>query len=379
MTILSIITILFTFFYILFIVYLIYQWNRINPSEQYTYSTEPLVTIVISARNEEDHILDCINSCLNQKYPAHLLEIIVVDDQSEDATYEIVESIKDPRLVLMRLGVHRRTTIKGSKKKALAYGVNHAKGEIICTTDADCIVPENWIKNLVVYFSNQNTKFVCGPIKIIRKSGFINRFQTLDFSGSGLVNAASMHSKLFYLGNAANLAYRKEVFLEGDAFENNYSIASGDDVFLLDKVRRTYPNGIVFAKSKDVIVETHAMLGWTAFIHQRMRWAGKMSIVKDWKLKAVPIFVWMQRVFVFGLLIASISLKDMKLILISISCLILQWLVDFILQMDACRFYNIKKWEVWFIPIAFVHSVYFIILGLLSWMPISPKWKGRRI
>lgn len=76
-----------------------------------------MVTILIAARNEEDSILACIQSCLNQNYPPNKLEVIVVDDQSEDDTNELLESIEDPRFVHMRLGVYKRTTIKGSKKK----------------------------------------------------------------------------------------------------------------------------------------------------------------------------------------------------------------------------------------------------------------------
>ncbi len=347
--------------------------------EEYNVSITPFVTIVISARNEEDHIIECIQSCLNQNYPNHLLEIIVVDDQSEDNTYELVESIEDPRLLLMRLGVNRRTTIKGSKKKALAYGINHAKGEIICTTDADCIVPENWVKTLVGYFSNQSIKFVSGPVKIKETKNFINRFQSMDFSANGLVNAAGIHTKQFYLANAANLAYRKAVFLEEDAFENNYNIASGDDVFLLEKIRLKYPYGIAFAKSQEAIVETRGLTEWSSFISQRLRWAGKMSIVKDWNLKVLPAFVWIQRVSLFALFIAGILQFNLILLMISFSCFMMQWLVDFILQMDACRFYKIRNWEIWFIPTAFLHNIYFILLGILSWLPISTDWKGRRV
>ena len=76
------------------------------------------VTIVIAARNEEDNILECVSSCLDQDYPEDLLEVIVVDDQSEDDTYTILENqVKDYRFKLMRLGVWKRTTIVGSKKK----------------------------------------------------------------------------------------------------------------------------------------------------------------------------------------------------------------------------------------------------------------------
>lgn len=340
---------------------------------------KPTVSIVIAARNEENLIINCIQSCLDQNYPESLLEIIVVDDQSEDDTYQLVADLQESRVVLMRLGVYKRTTIKGSKKKAIAYGINHAKGEIICTTDADCIVPKNWIATMIRHFEDPSVKLVSGPVKIIESASLINRFQVLDFSANGLVNAVGIFTKKFCLGSAANLAYRKDTYLEIDAFENNYHIPSGDDVLLMQHIKKRYPHGIVFAKSQDAIIETYGKRNWSAFINQRLRWAGKMDIVTDFNLKLIPVLVWIQRLFIYGLLILSIVLKEPSLFLISFCCLILQWLVDFILQMDACKFYKIRKWEIWFVPIAFLHSFYFLFLGVLSKLPLTNQWKGRRI
>ncbi len=338
-----------------------------------------MVSIVIAARNEEEHILNCIKSCLKQNYSDRLLEIIVVDDQSDDDTFELITQLDEPRVVLMRLGVYKRTTIKGSKKKAIAYGINHARGEIIITTDADCILPENWIRTIVAYFENPSIKMVSGPVKIIESKLLLNRLQSLDFSANGLVNAVGIFTKSFYLCSAANLAYRKETFLEINAFENNYHIQSGDDVFLMQEIKKKYPEGIVFAKSQDAIVETHGKQSWRAFLNQRLRWAGKLSIVSDFNLKWIPVFVWIQRFLVLGLLVASICLQNPFLFLISFCCLIMQWLSDFILQMDACNFFKIRKWEIWFIPVALIHSFYYLLLGILSKFPLIHYWKGRRI
>jgi cellulose synthase/poly-beta-1,6-N-acetylglucosamine synthase-like glycosyltransferase len=323
--------------------------------------------------------MECINSCLQQNYPAHLLEIIIVDDQSEDNTYDLVEAIHDPRVVLMRLGVYRKTTIKGSKKKAIAYGINHAKGSIILTTDADCIVPKDWVLEMLHYFNNPEVQLVSGPVKIIETGGWLAKLQTLDFTGNGLVNAAGIFSRKFYLANAANLAYRKDVFINGEAYDDNYHIASGDDIFLLQQINKTYPKGIVFAKSKAAIVSTHAVLSWNEFLQQRLRWAGKMNLVNDNFLRFIPVFIWLQRISIFVMFLTGMILNDIIWITSSFICLILQWLIDFILQMDACKFYNVRKWEWWFIPIEIMHSFYFVLLGIFCWLPITIDWKGRKV
>lgn len=336
-----------------------------------------MVTILIAARNEEDSILACVRSCLNQNYPSNKLEVIVVDDQSEDDTYDLLESIEDPRFVRMRLGVYKRTTIKGSKKKAIAYGVNHAKGELIFTTDADCIVSPDWIQTMVPFFNDPKVKLVSGPVKIKHPSSFIARFQALDFSANGLVNAAGIKSGFHYLCSGANLAYRKQVFLEQNVYEDNYHIASGDDIFLLEKIKTVYPDGIVFSKLADSIVETQAISNWSDLIKQRMRWAGKMRHVTDWNLKWIPAIIWIQRILVLSFLVVSIYLGSINYILTGITAIMLQLLLDFLLQYDACRFYSISKWQIWFIILEPLHTLYFILLGVASWLPVSIEWKGR--
>jgi cellulose synthase/poly-beta-1,6-N-acetylglucosamine synthase-like glycosyltransferase len=336
-----------------------------------------MVTILIAARNEEDSILACIQSCLNQNYPPNKLEVIVVDDQSEDDTYDLLESIEDPRFVHMRLGVYKRTTIKGSKKKAIAYGVNHAKGELIFTTDADCLVAPDWIQSMIPFFNDPKVKLVSGPVKITNRSSLIARFQALDFSANGLVNAAGIKSGLHYLCSGANLAYRKQVFLEHNVYEDNYHIASGDDIFLLEKIKSVYPDGIVFSKLANSIVETQAVSNWTDLIKQRLRWAGKMRHITDWNLKWIPALIWIQRILLLSFLVVAISLGSVNYILASITAIMLQLLLDFLLQYDACRFYKISKWQIWFIVLEPLHTIYFILLGIASWLPVSIEWKGR--
>lgn len=380
-TLIYFIPIILTSLYGILIVYYLYSWKQIHPvdaSFQAT-STDPFVSVIIAARNEEDHILRCVHSCLNQDYPAHLLEVIVVDDQSDDDTFDLLEHIDDPKFVRMRLGVYKRTTIKGSKKKAIAYGINHAKGDIICATDADCIVSNQWIRSMVLPFGQQKIKLVSGPVIIDEPKSFLDHFQALDFSGNGIINAAGIQSNFHLLCNAANLAYRKKIFLEMDAYEENYNIPSGDDVFLLQKINQNYPDGIAFNKSSDAIVKTIAITSWLEFARQRLRWAGKMSLIKDWKLRWIPALVWLQRVSVYLFLIFGLWTANINLVYINIICLILNWAFDFMIQYEASKFYKINNWYYWFLPVEWIHSLYFIIIGLISWLPISVDWKGRRV
>ncbi len=375
---LFIISILLTFLYILLLIYFSLHWNRIPTIEQTSKPISLNATILIAARNEEDHITACVESCLKQQNPYGAFEVIVVDDQSNDDTHDLLKEIKDPRFSLMRLGVYKKTTIKGSKKKAIAYGVNHAKGDIILTTDADCIVPEKWLAGMLSYFSDPNVHLVCGPVRISSPNNFLDYLQALDFTANGFINAAGLHSGSHDLCNGANMAYRTKSFLENKVYDDNYEIASGDDVFLLQQFRKNMPQSIRFAKNPELIVETHALKSLSAFLFQRLRWAGKLSHIQNARLKMISAFVWLQRAMLPITLILLAVQASFFLFEILAGALLLQWMANYFLQVKANRFYDTKSWKKWFIPVEIAHAFYYLALGILSFLPMERNWKGRK-
>lgn len=359
------------------------MWRKMQYKESNDDSRDdalPFVSVLIAARNEEDHIISCVESCLQQNYPAHKFEVIVVDDQSEDDTYELLEeNIKDPRFKLMRLGVARRTTIQGSKKKAISYGVNHAAGDIILTSDADCSVPNRWIRSMVSCIVDTHADLVTGPVDIKNENTVLNRFQQLDFINSCVMNAAGIKARLHYFGNAANMIFRKKVFMEVSGYEGNESIASGDDVFMMKKIAAQSPSKIQFNKSKEAIVTSFGKKKLSSFFSQRLRWAGKMSHLFSLKIFAILSIVFWQRILVIASFIIGVIMQQYILIYIAASCLVLRWIVDAILHGQACDFYDKKSLLKWSVPMNILYTIYFIILSILTLMPLRLEWKDRKI
>ena len=117
-------------------------------------SSNNYYSILIAARNEEENIRSCIDDLLAQNFPEDRFEIIVIDDFSEDATAEIVKSIRDKRLHLLQ-----RTINDGflpNKKGAISYGIQESRGNWILATDADCRRSNGWLRALdcVIGYSN---------------------------------------------------------------------------------------------------------------------------------------------------------------------------------------------------------------------------------
>lgn len=130
----------------------------------------PFVSIIIPAYNEEESIKDSIISALSQDYPN--FEVIVVDDGSEDKTFEVASSIKDERLRVFR----KRHE---GKARALNFGLSKARGEIIVTTDADTLLHNSAVKELVNRFHDKSVLGVGGQVRVLASS-FLERAQDVE-------------------------------------------------------------------------------------------------------------------------------------------------------------------------------------------------------
>ena len=172
-----------------------------------------MISVVIPAFNEEENIAQCLVSLCHQTVPRNEYEIIVVDGGSKDATCDIARKYAD--LVF----------IQTSKKVGGARndGVNAAKGEIIATTDADCILPPTWVKRIGEDFRNPALVQLYGPVYPIEE-GLRNRFSLLlanTFSRIGY------YSQTFYYTLGCNTAFRKDAFLKAGMYR---CIDAGDDL-----------------------------------------------------------------------------------------------------------------------------------------------------
>ena len=112
------------------------------------------ISVIIPVRNEEKSILNCLESLKNQDYNKSNFEIIIINDHSTDKTKEVVDAF----ISTCELNINLVDLIdETSKKEGLKYGIGKSKYDIIATTDADCTLPKNWLKNVRIFpFSNRH-------------------------------------------------------------------------------------------------------------------------------------------------------------------------------------------------------------------------------
>ena len=197
------------------------------------------ISIVIPARNEAQNIGPCLDALLQQDYPSSYIEIIVADDHSTDQTPAIVQS-KGVKLITMEALPEGTVAFK---KAALSAAIASAGGDIIVSTDADCLVPGSWLSTMIHVKQSANAVLVGGPVRMPYGKSFLSRFQSIDFAILQGITAASMHEGFHSMGNGANLAYDKAAFNAVNGFSGVDDIASGDDMLLVHKIRTRFRVG----------------------------------------------------------------------------------------------------------------------------------------
>lgn len=348
------------------------EWNRTPTFEvPPTYQPDTRVTVLVPARNEAASIHACLAALKRQSYPSDLLEVIVIDDGSEDNTAAQVEAFYWPQLRCIRRE-------GGGKKAALEHGVAAAAGELIVTTDADCIVPRDWIWHLSAGYRQYDAAFITAPVQFVHEQNMLQRFQALDFLGMMLLTGAGISGQVHYLSNGANMAYPRQIFLDLGGYRDNHHRASGDDVFLAHQIARRYPEQIVFLKTPQASVSTQSEPTLAAFWQQRLRWATKnnQSSDRDLLLNLAQVFLLSWFILLAFLTLPWYGLKGLLLFMVLLGIKTFQ---DYHLLREASAYFDRKDLMRYFWPAQALHILYIASIGLAANLVKSYQWKGRRL
>jgi len=356
----------------------LYGWRRLEGWEiPPNYVPQTRITVLVPARNEAAHIADCLHSLLACRYPPELLEIIVLDDHSDDGTAALAAQAADSSAVpvrVLRLAEHPGPPVSG-KKNAITLGVSCAQGELIATTDADCLVPPDWLLLAASLYETRRPGVLVGPVTAHRERTVFQRFQALDWAGMAGITGAGIALGGHRIGNGANLFYPKSVFEAVGGYADNAHRASGDDVFLVQKIARQYP--VVFIKNPAAAVRTEVYPDLRAFVQQRLRWGTKNTALPEAGAKAALAVVFLCCV---ALVLTPAVLFFLPALLWSCAAqLALKVLADYVLLREMCLFFGRRDLLRAFWPAFFLHTVYIAGVGTASLLVKKYTWKGRRV
>ena len=141
----------------------------------------PLVSIVVAAKNEEENIRNCVQSCINSTYQNK--EIIIVNDGSTDGTTEILEQMQIENRSKIRV-IHLPKSV--GKKQAIEHASNLARGEIYAFMDSDCDMANNSVENAVKIFSfdgNVGALATYARVRDVNKGTLLEKMQDVWADG----------------------------------------------------------------------------------------------------------------------------------------------------------------------------------------------------
>lgn len=370
--------------YATLLIYYRQGWVSIIDYRSQPTNNNTKITVIIPARNEAQNIKACLDSIIAQSYPKDLFEIIVVDDFSTDDTAQIISQYQHVQLISLKDFVPDK--INSYKKKAIEIAIQQSKGDLIVTTDADCIVPKKWLDTIASFYEKEKPAFIAMPVLIKSGNKFIEIFQALDFMTLQGITGASVNKKFHSMCNGANLAYTKEAFYEVDGFKGIDNIASGDDMLLMHKIFELNRDKVKFLKSQAVIVRTNPVGSVGEFFNQRIRWASKADKYTDKSLLPVLIIVYFLNVMMLVLPIMALFCNG-QCSMLNVQCsmfgawgllLLLKILVELFFLYPVAVFFCSKRLLPWF-PIAQpFHILYTIIAGWLGKFG-SYQWKDRQV
>lgn len=355
--------------YVLLILILKRGWRRARRQEAPDIRENLFISVIIPVRNEASSIGTLLQQVHAIQYPH--FEVIVVDDHSRDRTFDIVQAAQaDKRVRLVRNNGQ-------GKKNAVTTGVRHAQGSIIVTTDGDCKIESGWLSHFNAYFQKPDTMMVFGGVSI-QSDTFFADLQAIEFSsliGSGISLWALRNPVMC---NGANLGFRKQVFREVDGYAGNDHIASGDDEFLMRKILAKYPGGIAFLNTNEGNVMTKPAPDLSAFIQQRLRWAGKWKYNQSRFSKFLAVYVLIVQLAMIASFTLLVLSTDPGVRIFIGTFLGLKLVAECMLLIPVCVFLGARwRWDA-FIILQFIYPFYVVGIGLFSNLT-AVKWKDRNI
>jgi len=354
-----------------FLLTCIWGWQKFR-NQKFTEAINSigLVSVVIAVRNEENKMDTLLETLKNQDFPPSRFEIIFIDDHSVDGTQnQIAEWLE------ANPGINAKCvqSVGKGKKSALTEGIQAARGEFILTTDADCVLPMNWISSMALSFKNDTT-LVIGLVRILSGKSLFSEMQAIEFSsliGSGI---ALQMINLPVMCNGASLAFRKKSFEDVNGYEGNLHIPSGDDEFLMRKLKDRFPGTIQSVQFASVVT-TRPQPSLNDFINQRLRWAGKWKANTSRFAQLLALFILL--VQVSTVLLGIFLFIDKNLATYGFllgSKVFLEGYFLFLVNRSMDQPFSLPA----FFLLQIIYPFYVVVIGLLSQVK-NYSWKGRTL
>ncbi len=327
------------------------------------------VSVIISARNEEQNLRDNLPAILEQNY--NNFEVVVVNDCSYDESDLVLEGLKAkyPHLKVVTITEHER--FKTGKKFALTLGIKAAKSEHLIFTDADCRpASANWVTRMAAGFTGEK-QLVLGYSPCYKTNGFLNaiiRFETLKTAINYLSFALNGDA---YMGVGRNLAYTKTLFFGAKGFAAHMHILSGDDDLFVNQ--NATPQNTAIEIHPDTFIYTNAKATLASLFRQKRRHMGAGKLYKSHHRNLLTIDA-VSGLFFYGLLIGGLCYR-LEAFIVALGLFGLRWIIQLFIYNKIFKKLGEARF-LWYLPLFdFVYYLYLTLFGLVGIFTKTRQWK----
>ena len=331
------------------------------------------ITVILAAHNEGKHLAECLECIAGQDYPKEKYEVIVADDRSSDKTSEIIEKFCRDYQNFKSVCVDNSEKYI-PKKTALIKGLDIADGEIIVSTDADCIQPATWLSSLNACFRN-DTGLVIGHTVYHKPNSLWKGIDALDYFSHRALGAAFIGAGSAYTSTASNFAYRKELFDTNRDEFISLGIRPAEDNYFVHCAHNKTKHKIAVATNPQSFVTTNGASGFKDFMNQRFRWSGYGGTITTMGVKLFFIPAILYYLLIWASLVGAIfNPSILAMLLLSLLCKVV---FDFLFMFKATMIFNCRYLLNYFLPLSFIHLLLVPVIVIKGNL-FSFEWKGRR-
>lgn len=336
--------------------------------EKFSLKNPPSVSLIVAAKNEKDVIARCIQSLKEIKYEG-TLEIILVNDKSDDNTKEIMikESQGDSRIKVIDSNRTETSNLKG-KANALDTAIRLCRGEIVITTDADCTVQSEWVKSMSSYYDT-STAMVNGFTTIDTNQKLFDKLQALDFIYllSLASSSCGIGRILSCIGN--NISFRKDIYMQLGGFEKiGFSVT--EDLALMRAIDSIKNVEIKFPTDDRNVVTSQPCADLRALFNQKKRWfRGGLGIRPFGYITGIELYI--ANLY----LLTGIFFTPPAFYFTMVG---IKFVSELILLIPLLKIYKSTGLLKYFIHFQIYFALYGLLLPFTFVLGNKIKWKGRK-
>ena len=356
------------------IIILFFRYSLFNISN-HKISNNNTVSIIIAVKNGSQSLDRLLKSLIQQTYSGKM-EFIIVDDHSSDNSIEIIKKYKKNNDKIVITQSNHGNENLSHKKKALDAGIKIAKGDVLLFSDVDCILPKNWVNDIMLKFNNK-INYVVGYSEVQTSSNLVTLFQRFDFFMLMNATHASINRNWYWACSGQNQAYKKSVFNKNNGFNEIAKCLQGDDTLFFQMSNKNIKQfNAVFSFNKKNKIFSRKEKKMVSFLKQRIRWSG--DAIKTWRFNKyfflmsictfITNFVLFLNLFLF--IFKFISLNQFFI------PLIIKFIIEYSLALKGTKVhsfkYSIFEFIFWFL----LQPPYIITIGIGSFFQDHISWKG---